>query len=594
MQTERKHMELVRSISPPSPKAYFSSSHTKILLVLLWLLLMGSISHSLKAQTTNTCTLACSDMIEVPLGANCETRITPGLVYTDGGAQCPGDKNIILRDENNNIIAQGVNEIIIDLSAYVDMDIFATVVDQASGVFCTTIMQIRDNEPPKLNCEDKLLTCLGDTSVEAIGMPDISDNCDASLTLTHSDVIMSQSDDCDEGVLVLTRTWDLVDGSQNMASCTQNIVLERPQLADVDFPKDTILSCDNPDTAIENTGFPTIGDERIETGDICGLIVTFQDDTTFTNAGNTEQIIREWSVIRRCDGAQQIEDQLISIKDSEKPTIECPADFTVSTSVGECTAVLRLPSPTVTDNCDADVTFFVESSFGRDGLGPFGDIPVGQYSIKYTAIDGSFNQESCFTTLTVEDNESPNAICDDQVIVSLVEGGIAIARAITFDEGSRDNCAPQIYFKAKRLDTDGCIGLNGDDSFTLDGIQEWYDDFIFFCCEDLDVASVPVSLRVFTVNPGDGGIDPTRMAPGGDLFGRFNDCDGIVTVQDKIKPRLTCPEPVTIDCRESIRDLSVFGSPIVNEACMATLDSLDVRELDECGTGSIFRTFTAT
>ena len=192
------------------------------------------------------------------------------------------------------------------------------------------------------------------------------------------------------------------------------------------------------------------------------------------------------------------------------------------------------------------------------------------------------------------DNETPNAICDDQIIVSLVEGGIAIARAATFDEGSRDNCAPKIYFKARRTDEVGCVGLNGDDAPGIDGVQEWYDDFVFFCCEDLDVASVPVTLRVFTVNPGVGGIDPTRMAPGGDLFGTFNDCDGIVTIQDKIKPTLTCPPPVTIDCRENIRDLSVFGTATVNEACMATIDSFDVKELDQCGTGSIFRTFTAT
>ena len=372
-------MEVVRRIRPPHPKSYFSASHKKILLVLLWLILMGGISHSLQAQTT--CTLACNDRIEVPLGANCEARITPGLVYTDGGVQCPGDKNIILRDENNNIIDQGVNEIIIDLSAYVNTDIFATVIDQATSVFCTTVLEIRDNDAPVLNCGDALLSCLGDTSVAAIGMPDISDNCDASLMLTHRDQIMSQSDDCDEGVLVLTRTWTLKDGSGNEANCTQNIVLERPELSDVDFPMDVELSCEDPDTDPENTGFPTIDDERIETGDICGLVVTFRDDTTFTDLGNTEQIIRQWIVIRRCDGAQATDDQLISVRDRVNPTIECPDDFTVNTSPGECTAVFRLPSPTIDDNCDANVSFFVESSFGRDGLGPFGNIPVGRYAI---------------------------------------------------------------------------------------------------------------------------------------------------------------------------------------------------------------------
>ncbi|GAB5554993.1 MAG: hypothetical protein Sapg2KO_45840 [Saprospiraceae bacterium] len=553
---------------------------------------MGSISHSLNAQTT--CTLACSDRVEVPLGANCEVRITPGLVFTDGGAQCPGDKNIILRDSEENIISQGTNEIIIDLSAYVDTDITAVVIDQETRVSCSTILEIRDNESPKLDCGDALITCLGDTSVASIGMPDISDNCDANLVLTHSDEIVSQGNDCDEGVLVLTRSWLLVDGSGNEARCTQNIVLERPELTDVDFPANVELGCEDPDASPENTGFPTIDGERVQTTDICGLVVTYQDDTTSIDNGNGQRIARQWLIVRRCDGTTDTHEQIILIRDGVQPTIDCPDDFTVNTSVGECTAVVFLPSPTIDDNCDDNVSFFAQSSFGRDGIGPFGGIEVGQYTIEYTAVDGSNNMQSCFTSFTVVDNETPNAICDDQVIVSLVEGGIAIARAVTFDEGSRDNCAPQIFYKAKRLDDDGCVGLNGDDSPTMDGVQEWYDDFVFFCCEDLEVSAVPVGLRVFTVDPGEGGIDPTRMAPGGDLFGTFNDCDGVVTVQDKIKPVLTCPPPVTIDCRESTRDLSIFGSPIIQEACMVTLDSLDVRELDDCGTGSIFRTFSAT
>lgn len=603
MQTERKQIEVGRGISPPDLQEYFSSSQTKILLVLLWLILMGSISHSLQAQDTEpTCVIACSDRIEVPLGANCETRITPGLVYTDGGVQCPGDKNILLRDSELNLIDQGVNEIIIDLSAYVGMDIFAIVSDQATPTFCRTVLEIRDNESPKLDCGDELITCLGDTSVAAIGMPDISDNCDASLVLSHNDNIVSQGDDCDEGVLVLTRSWLLVDGSGNEASCTQNIVLERPELTDVDFPANQELSCENPDASPEITGFPTIDGERVQTTDICGLVVTYQDDTTSINNGNGQRIARQWLVVRRCDGTTQTHEQIILISDTVMPSIVCPDDFTINTSVGECTADVFIPLPTIDDNCDPNASFFVESSFSRNGagplirngIGPFRDIEVGQHSIEYTAVDGSNNMQSCFTFLTIVDNESPNAICDDQVIVSLVEGGIAIARARTFDEGSRDNCALEIFFKAKRLDDDGCVGLNGDDAPTIDGVQEWYDDFVFFCCEDLEVASVPVSLRVFSIDPGEGGIDPMRMAPGGDLFGNFNDCDGIVTVQDKIKPVLTCPPPVTIDCRVSTRDLSVFGSPMVQEACMVSLDSLDVRELDDCGTGSIFRTFSAT
>ncbi|MBK9109340.1 MAG: HYR domain-containing protein [Saprospiraceae bacterium] len=41
----------------------------------------------------------------------------------------------------------------------------------------------------------------------------------------------------------------------------------------------------------------------------------------------------------------------ISVNDTQKPTINCPANFTVSTVPGQCDMKVCYPSPTVTDNC---------------------------------------------------------------------------------------------------------------------------------------------------------------------------------------------------------------------------------------------------
>lgn len=561
----------------------------KVLITVAWLLGLGGLSHSLYGQT---CTMACSDSLIVPLGVNCETRLTPQTIFTDDGADCPGTKNLILR-QGNTIITQAVDEIMMNFGPYVGSSLSLTVIDDDTDVACTTVLEILDNVSPSISCPDTMITCTGDTSVAAIGYPTIEDNCSSTLTLTYSDGVIN-SDCNDTGIRVVTRTWTLTDSSGNGAACTQNIVVERPDFSDIDFPANVVLSCNVPNADPENTGYPLIDSVRVQTSSPCGLTVTYQDDTTMTCGGLGMTIVREWFVLRTCDGMSTTHEQIIEIKDGVAPTITCPDPFTVNTTVGECTARVTLPLPTVTDNCDPNATFFVETSYGEMNIGPHSNVPLGFHSVRYVALDACGNSLDCYTTFQVVDNEIPTAVCDDEVIVSLVDGGVAIARSRVFDEGSNDNCVDQLYFKAIRQTPGACSDLNGDDSFAQNGIQEWYDDFVFFCCEDADAAGIGVSLRVFTVNPGDGPVDPTRMRSGGDLYGTFNQCDLTVTVQDKIRPQITCPPPVTVDCREINSDLSVYGSPTVSKTCGFTLDSSVVEDLDNCGTGTIYRTFTAT
>jgi hypothetical protein len=590
MKTERRQLKMWDGTTMTLSDDKHRRGQVKILLIVAWIVLLAGISHSLSGQS---CTLACSDRLEVPLGTNCEVRLTPATIFTDNGADCPGQKNLILR-EGQNVITQAVDVIEFDLSGYVGSVLSLTAIDDDTDVSCTTILDIVDNTSPTISCPDTLISCLGDTSVAAIGLPIIEDNCDSDLDISYSDAVMESSDCNDAGIRVITRTWEIEDASGNGAACTQNIVVERPSLMDIDFPSNVNLSCESPDASPENTGFPQLDTFRLQTSSPCGLNVSFRDDTTMTFGGLGMIIARQWFVLRTCDAMSTTYEQIIEIKDSEDPSITCPEPFTVNTSVGDCTARLTLPLPEVNDNCDPNATFFVETSYGEMNIGPHRNVPVGTHSVRYVALDAFGNNVSCMTTFEVIDTEQPSAVCDDEVIVSLVDGGVAIARAISFDEGSNDNCIDQLYFKALRTTTGGCMDLNGDDDNTAAGIQEWYDDFVFFCCADADADGVPVQLRVFTANPGSGPVDPERMESGGDLFGKFNQCDLRVTIQDKIRPSITCPPSVTIDCRESTSDLSVFGSPIVSKTCGFTLDSNVVEDLDLCGTGVIYRNFTAT
>ena len=109
-----------------------------------------------------------------------------------------------------------------------------------------------------------------------------------------------------------------------------------------------------------------------------------------------------------------------------------------------------------------------------------------------------------------------------------------------------------------------------------------FDDWVKFCCDDLDGDeinddndnnTVRVIFRVYDVNPGLGPVSPGRHFPGGDLFGHYNECMVQVQVVDKIPPVLICPPNTSVDCDVHIDDVTLedpngpYGWPTVHDAC---------------------------
>lgn len=532
--------------------------------------------------------------LQVSTNNDCEvTLVTAALVQAID--ECPGPKNLIARDDQNNIITTGVDIITFDASPYVGQVFSITIEDQTTQTICVGFAEIMDFVSPVFaaDCMDVVMGCMGDTSVEAVGTPTVTDNCGGIATLTHEDVI-SMGNCLTDIVTHIERTWTAIDSSGNSTTCIQNIDLEKPDINDTVFPDDITISCDNPNTGVEITGTPTIDGGSIMNGDICNLLTTFVDDTIHI-CGNIElQIIRSWTIVDNCSNFIIDETQIISIMDEVKPTLDCIDDIVVPANAGECYATVSLQVPDVSDNCDANPSITVTTSYGETGFGPHQQVPMGTHTIEYVATDQCGNADTCFVTLTVVDNQIPVAVCNDELIVSISTGGLGIVNAISFDEGSNDNCNSELFYKVRRVITGICDNANGDDS-PNDGYQEWFDDQVYFCCEEMEQDSIMVFLHVYEVDPGPGPVDPTREAQGGDLFDHYNECQTAVTVQDQISPYFTyCPPHQIIDCHDDFSDLSVFGSPIADDNCTFTVDSVEVVNINECGIGTITRTFTVT
>ena len=377
-------------------------------------------------------------------------------------------------------------------------------------------------------------------------------------------------------------------------------------------------------------------------GGSCMYLTTFEDDTLAACGGapGVFKILRAWTVLNWCTSEVETDIQVIKVIDRTPPTLEVPATVTLNANVGAnsgtggngnsgngvCASSGLLPLPTVSDACSgvdlADVTVstpagqatpFVDQNSGQVvGFSipapflPFG----GPYTITYRVSDACGNEAVATTQVTVEDITPPVPVCDEITAVGLTTTPNSAVFADDLDDGSFDNCG-DVFFKVIRLDelnagdgnaqgrTVGCDDANSEDR--LEGANTVaFDDEAFFCCEDIATNPNLVIVRVFDVDPGPGAVAPIRIRPGGDLFGRFNDCVVEVNVNDNLGPQSLCRPDVTLACGDPQiaqfldPDGLTFEAPVFADVCdvdvtLSVTDGLDPM----CNTGTITRTFTA-
>ncbi|MFK8055645.1 MAG: HYR domain-containing protein, partial [Saprospiraceae bacterium] len=89
----------------------------------------------------------------------------------------------------------------------------------------------------------------------------------------------------------------------------------------------------------------------------------------------------------------------IEVLDLESPEVTCPATISVFAAVGETTAEVTIPLPTVSDNCSG---FTVVNSFNTNGIDASDDYPLGTTTVTYTVTDASGNTSICMFDVTVE------------------------------------------------------------------------------------------------------------------------------------------------------------------------------------------------
>lgn len=103
----------------------------------------------------------------------------------------------------------------------------------------------------------------------------------------------------------------------------------------------------------------------------------------------------------------------ITVVDTEKPVISCPADIVLSNNPGSCTRSNVVFSATASDNCDVTISY---------SIAPGSTFALGVTPVTATATDSAGNSSSCTFTVTINFTENPGGLYPIALAASTIAG----------------------------------------------------------------------------------------------------------------------------------------------------------------------------
>ncbi|MEM9548572.1 MAG: HYR domain-containing protein [Bacteroidota bacterium] len=537
--------------------------------------------------------LTCNAQLNLSLGPDCMAEITADMILEGGPYGCYDDYIVTINGPSGEIgnSTDGTN--IVGLE-HVGMTLEVVVcTPDPNPNCCSSMITIELKQLPNIECApDTIISCNMATNPKFTGMPELL-TCEQDFTLTYFDDY-EDFGPCGEPRARITRTWTLVDESNNSVTCEQTIDIEQFDTEDVEFPEDhtieTALDCalvanDPSQIHPDSTGYPTINglDIPLSTNGLCMVSWNWDDQLLFSCQGSYE-ILRKWFVRDMCEdveiGVNPIEHyQIIKVIDNEGPKIhECPNDITISTDPWSCTGTYELADiiSTIDDNCGGVEQVYVSVNGGTvvnnlDGTYTLTNMTKGDHLVRVRVRDYCFNYSTCEFTINVIDGTPPVVVCTQFISVGLTTDGKAKMFVESVDNGSFDNCT-DVRREVFRMDDNCNLTENLEPG-----------EFVEFCCEDIDASPIMVALRIWDDANMDGVI--------GNEGDNSSLCMVEVTVEEKVAPNLICPSDITLECNADIEDLSVTGSPEIFGACLIhTAEYQDfVDPINDCGAAIINR-----
>lgn len=557
------------------------------------MLMLTSVSDA-EAQCARRA-MACNNLLHLSLDDSCKVEVTVDMILEDM-VGVEADYELRIFDPQGNRINTNILR-----DDYDCKKLKVEVQCRQSDIYCWGYIIVEDKIKPNLTITplDTAVTCnvydfdlQPNSLVTRVSFSD-QGSCEKPDSLGIVDLKMFPNDACNDTVMTIQRFWRVVDKSkyQNDSTVIQTIHLLRPTFDEFDYPRDTIISCEEVgDLSTQKLGEPELRSckdyfdmtmQEIEFDGICGA---------------ARKISRSWKIFDTCRNRDTTVYQTIEIIDTTAPVL----DFSVFTvpvdrfEVGkeDCTASARdIPNPIITDCSviqpeqlrafyqfvdDMNVPFGFRYDAQVNDLETFDliDVPIGQpFVVIFEATDScgniSLGQRGPFTA---EDTADPNAVCEKTTIVSINNTGLTEVTAAALDDYSYDNCGI-VRKEIRRMDSN-CAGFNSD---------RVLGNSVHFCCEDVANNPIRVLLRVY------------------DAYDNHSDCIIDVIVQDKRVPTITCKSDISLDCSFDLSGLEArvrqaANIPDVTWVCgVGTIEpTIPDVELSTCGYAAFTVTWTAT
>lgn len=303
-----------------------------------------------------------------------------------------------------------------------------TVEDAAGNTdSCTALVTVVDQLAPEVVCQNAVVT-LNSAGTGVLHISDVdagsSDNCG----IEHMSLSQTAFDcsDLDEQTVTLS-AWD---ATGNLAQFTAQVTVIDSEVPTIVCAADLNLSTD------AGSCFATVVLNTPATSDNCGVASVTNDAPAQFPIGSTTVT---WTVTDNAGNTATCE-QIVVVEDTEAPTIFCNEAITSDAEPGECAAFVTVITPVVHDNCGvANLVNDVTNTSDASGV-----YPVGQTVITWTVTDNAGNSTSCTQLVTVLDNELPEIVCPQDLVLendSLVCGAVVAYEL----PAATDNCGVLTY-----------------------------------------------------------------------------------------------------------------------------------------------------
>ena len=256
---------------------------------------------------------------------------------------------------------------------------------------CSFTVTVNDNQSPKITCPSNIAVGTPPNSGTATVhyAPTVSDNC-PGVTAT-----CIPASDSPFAVGTTTVTCTATDTAGHTATCSFTVTVTDNQPPTITCPASITQSND---------------------ANQCGGVVTYPPPTVTDNSpGATAScspasgsifpvgVTTVTCTATDVGGNHATCSFTVTVRDTQAPTITCPANITAPNTPGQCSASVNPGTATATDNCPGVTVVGARS----DGLALNATYPVGTTTITWTARDAAGNQTSCTQTIVVNDTQTP-------------------------------------------------------------------------------------------------------------------------------------------------------------------------------------------